>query len=72
MFISFLVMTKSHQEVKGNHDAVFGDSWLGIFTLSQSNLPATVAPGGPSVKPNDPFTTDTKNNNRQHNTTQNS
>lgn len=32
------------------------------FEYAQSNLPATVAPGGISVKLNDPYIADTKNN----------
>lgn len=41
-------------------DSLF-ETW---FEYAQSNLPATVAPGGISVKLNDPYIADTKNNRR--------
>lgn len=53
--------------------AVKSQKWLltRFHTLVLSNLPATVAPGGMSVKLDDPHTTDAKNNNQptQRNTT---
>lgn len=51
-------------KVPRNH-AILLNHGLGRFhTRSQSDLPATVAPGGMSVKFSDPYITDTKNNTR--------